>query len=135
MFACAENGGIVPVEPHLLVQHSPREADNNLGTAGREGDGDRQKERARDDEEEGEERGGEILNGGIEEEEEREEGEADPYLQHEGGDEAGKEEAGHVLEGVVLCVNRKIQAPGQYGLSEASHHVVHLRVCVCVLCS
>ena len=115
------------------MQQSPREADDNLGTAGREGDGDRLKERARDEEGGEGEGGGEILNGGVEEEEEREEDGAGSYL---GGDEAGREEAGRVLEGVVLCVNKKIQAPGQYGLSESSHLVVHLHacVCVCVLC-
>ena len=121
LFACAEKGGIVPVEPHLLVQQSPHEADDNLGTGGREEQGER------DGDENGEERGSEALveNGRLEEKE-REEEEARPYLHHESGVEANTV---NVLDGVILCLNRKIPAPGQYSRIKI---VSIILICLCV---
>ena len=99
LFACAENGGIVSVEPHLVTPQQKGEA---------EGEEEEGRGRGRDGSEGG--RGEVVESGGVDKgQEEAWEREAGPCLQLEEG-----EKAAQVLEGVVICLHRKIPGQGLY---------------------
>ena len=128
----------MPVEPHLLVPRSADEVDDSTMVGEGEREGHREVAAAEEDKEDREGGGGgvgEVLleNGEFEEEEEEEGGGgaevegAGPYLQDEGRD-GDEKETGQVLEGVVLCINKKIPSPG---LDSSLPRIISLSV-VCV---